>query len=76
MGIALETRPRQQRCIVERGMVELIRQHQIVAPHERRHDAEIGHVAGGKGERRFLLHERGELLLQLLMRRAVADHQM
>ena len=76
-AIALELGARQQRRIVERGMVELVGKHRIAAPDQRGDDAEVGHVAGGKQQRaRQAARIRASAVFERVMRRAVAEDQM
>ena len=74
--IALEGGPRQQRGVVQRGVVQPVGEHRVLAPDQRRHGADVGEVAGGKQQRARQADERREPLLQLVVRRRVAQYQV
>ena len=74
--IAREFGAGQQHRIVERGMVKLVGENFVVATGQRSDDPEIGHVAGGKKQRRRQAGESGQRCLQLMVEHAVPAHQM
>ncbi len=76
MQITREARAAEQPGIEQGGVIEAIFQHRIALPDQRGHRRQIGHVAGGEQQRTRPAGELGKRLLQLVMRRAVTDHQM
>ena len=63
--IAREFGAGQQYRIVERGMIELVGKDFVVATSQGGDDAEIGHVTGGKKQRRRQAGESGKFRFQL-----------
>ena len=47
---ATELRPRHQAAIHDGGMVELVGDDEVAAPHQGRDDGQVGDVAGGIGD--------------------------
>src|SRR3546814_14627806 len=58
------------------GVIEAILQRRIALPDQRRHRSQIRHITGGKQQRPWSAGEFGKGFLELVMRHAVADHQM
>ena len=57
-------------------MVEAVFQHAVALPNQRRHRAEIGHIAGGEQQRAGPSGKLGQGFFKLVMWRAVTDHQV
>ena len=74
--IAREARARQQRGVVQRGVVELVGEDRVVAPEQRGEHAEVGHVAGGKQQRRAGWPTNAQAPLERRVRRSVAGDQV
>ena len=68
MRIALELARDEQRGVVQRGMVQPVGEHRVLAPRKRRDDAEVRHVAGGEQQRARQADECRQPLLQLVVR--------
>ena len=68
MGIDQKPRAGKARPVDERGVTQ--RRSITIAspePHQRRQDSEIGHIAGRKKKRRFLMQKSGQRGFQILM---------
>ena len=79
MRVADELRPRQERPVVETGVIEAIREHRVAAPGERGQDRQIGEVSGRKRERARVLagpDERSEFRFERVVRRGMAADEM
>ncbi|MNI42459.1 hypothetical protein D3C73_967560 [compost metagenome] len=74
--VTVEAGTTEQTAIEQRSMVEAVLQHRIALPHQRRDGPEVGHVAGRKQQGTRATGQFGQRLFDLMMRRAVADHQM
>ncbi|MNP00926.1 hypothetical protein D3C76_927250 [compost metagenome] len=74
--IAREARAGKQPGIQQRGVVEAVFQYGVALADQRGDRADIGHVAGGEQQRTRAAGELGEGQLQLVVRTAMAIHQM
>ena len=76
VAVAVEAHMRAVAGVDQRGMVEPVLEHGVTAAEQRRADTEVGHVAGGEQQRALAAGERGQFLLECVVRFAVAVDEM
>ncbi|MCY1537537.1 hypothetical protein D9M68_730340 [compost metagenome] len=74
--VARKARTGQQAGIQQGRMVEAVFQHRVALAQQRGHRTQVGHVAGREQQRARTAGELGQRQLQLMVRAAVADHQV